>query len=108
GSMTSTPLAGKDSRSVVAQRVLTNSITGRHDDRIGLVIFRNESLVLSPLTLDYEALTNLVAGSQDVNLSDGTAIGLGLSQGVDLLRESNARSRIAVLLTDGENNNPAI
>jgi Ca-activated chloride channel homolog len=104
----SSSLLGKDSRSAVAGRVLTSFIAGRHDDRIGLVIFRNESLVLSPLTLDYEALTRLVAGAQDVNLDDGTAIGLGLSEGVNLLRESKARSRVAVLLTDGENNNPVI
>ena len=70
----SSSLLGRDSRSAVAQRVLTNFIAGRHDDRIGLVIFRNESLVLSPPTLDYEALTRLVAAAQDVNLDDGTAI----------------------------------
>jgi Ca-activated chloride channel family protein len=104
----SSSLLGKDSRSAVAQRVLTNFIAGRQDDRIGLVIFRNESLVLSPPTLDYEALTRLVGAAQDVNLDDGTAIGLGLSEGVNLLRESKARSRVAILLTDGENNNPVI
>ena len=104
----SSSLLGKDSRSAVAQKVLTDFIGGRKDDRLALVIFRNESLVLSPLTLDYEALKGLVASAQDVNIDDGTAIGLGLSEGVDVLRGSKARSRVAILLTDGENNNPAI
>jgi Ca-activated chloride channel family protein len=106
-SMTAAPL-GKDPRSVVAARVLNNFIEGRKEDRIGLVIFRDQSLVLSPLTLDYAALKGLITGAQQVNLPDGTAIGLGLSEGVNLLRESKARSRVAVLLTDGENNNETI
>ncbi len=95
---------GKDSRLVAAQRVITEFIGGRQEDRIGLVIFRSESLVLSPLTLDYDALKRLVGDAQRVNLSDGTAIGLGLAEGLNLLRESHARSRVAILLTDGQNN----
>jgi Ca-activated chloride channel family protein len=91
------------SRQEVAQRVLTDFIEGREDDRIGLVIFREENLVLSPLTLDYDALTELLTLAPQVGLSDGTAIGEGLASAIDLLRESRARSRIAILLTDGEN-----
>ncbi len=106
-SMSATPL-GKDTRSVVAARVLTKFVDGRKDDRIGLVIFRDQSLVLSPLTLDYPAMKNLINTAQQVNLNDGTAIGLGVSEGVNLLRESKARSRVAVLLTDGENNNDTL
>jgi Ca-activated chloride channel family protein len=56
------------------------------------------------MTLDYEALGGLVGRVNDVNLPDGTAIGVGLSDGLNLLRDSRARSRVVVLLTDGENN----
>lgn len=94
---------GTSSRQEVAQRVLTDFIEGRTEDRIGLVIFRSESLVLSPLTLDYDALAQLLVLAPQVGLSDGTAIGVGLATAVDLLRDSRARSRVAILLTDGEN-----
>lgn len=103
----STPF-GKDSRLVAAQRVINNFIQARASDRIGLVIFRDESLVLSPLTLDYEALQKLVSQVQQVNLSDGTAIGVGLADATNLMRDSRARSRVAILLTDGQNNNTTV
>ncbi len=101
-SMTTNSL-GTGSRLEVAQRVLTEFIEGREEDRIGLVIFRRESLVLSPLTLDYAALAELLDQARTVPLPDGTAIGVGLASAVDLLRDSRARSRVVVLLTDGEN-----
>lgn len=100
-----TTLLGGESRLAVAQRVLKDFVDARSEDRIGLVIFRNESLVLTPLTLDYNALKGLVDDVQRVNLDDGTAIGLGLGESINLLRESRARSRVAILLTDGQNNN---
>ena len=87
-----------------AQRVLKDFISGRENDRLGLVIFREASLILSPLTLDYGALSLLIDDVQEVNLLDGTAIGDGLADGLNLLRESRARSRVAILLTDGQNN----
>jgi Ca-activated chloride channel family protein len=103
GSMSTNDL-GPDTRLAAAQKVLDNFISGRTDDRIGLVIFRSSSLVLSPLTLDYDALRALLQSVNDVNLTDGTAIGVGLADGLNLLRESRARSRVVILLTDGENN----
>jgi Ca-activated chloride channel family protein len=106
-SMSGTSL-GNQTRLAVAQKVIKDFIAARQDDRIGLVIFQNESLVLSPLTLDYQALQSLVDNVQSVQLNDGTGIGVGLAEAVNLLRESRARSRVAILLTDGENNNPAI
>jgi Ca-activated chloride channel homolog len=99
---------GNETRAEAAERVLVDFIDGRTNDRIGIVIFRDESLVLSPLSVDYESLKRLVADAQAVNLSDGTAIGLGLAEAVNLLRDSRARSRVAILLTDGENNNRTI
>jgi Ca-activated chloride channel family protein len=92
------------SRLEVAQRVITEFIDGRANDRIGLVVFRSTSIVLSPLTLDYQALDLLVGSVDQLTLPDGTAIGVGLADAENLLRESRARSRVAILLTDGENN----
>ena len=105
GSMSASfPSEENDTRLDVARRVLTDFIDGRENDRLGLVIFREGSLVLSPLTLDYEALSSITENVGEVNLPDGTAIGVGLSDALNLLRESRARSRVAILLTDGENN----
>lgn len=87
-----------------AQTVIKEFIEGREDDRIGFVIFRDRSLVLSPLTLDYDSLAVLVDSVDRINLPDGTAIGSGLGDALNLLRESKARSRVAILLTDGQNN----
>jgi Ca-activated chloride channel family protein len=101
-------LLGSESRLAVAQRVIKDFVSGRQEDRIGLVIFRDSSLVLSPLTLDYDALKSLIDDVNRVNLSDGTAIGLGVGESLNLLRESKARSRVAILLTDGQNNNTTL
>lgn len=95
---------GDETRLAVAQRVLREFVQGRSEDRIGLVIFREASMVLSPLTLDYPALQRLLEEVPRINLPDGTAIGVGLADGVNLLRDSRARSRVVILLTDGENN----
>ncbi len=97
-------LTNQHSNLAEAQRVLKDFIAGRESDHLGLVIFRESSLVLSPLTLDYDALSQLVDGVEQVNLLDGTAIGGGLADGLNLLRDSRSRSRIAILLTDGQNN----
>jgi Ca-activated chloride channel family protein len=106
-SMTSFTL-GTDTAMTVAKRVLDEFIAGRQDDQIGLVIFRDSSVVLSPLTLDYAALRSLVDRVEDVSLTDGTAIGVGLAHGLNLLRDSRAQSRVAILLTDGQNNSGQI
>jgi Ca-activated chloride channel family protein len=104
GSMTTSTLGQEDTRIDAAKRVLVDFIEGRDEDRLGLVIFRTGSLVLSPLTLDYDALIAVTEDVGNVELEDGTAIGVGLSDALNLLRESRARSRVAILLTDGENN----
>lgn len=94
---------GNETRLAVAQRVLIDFIESRKEDRLALVVFRGSSLALSPLTLDYEALQGLVEQVKLVNVGEGTAIGVGLAESLNLLRDSRARSRVAVLLTDGEN-----
>jgi len=87
-----------------AKDVIQDFIDTLEGDRAGLVIFQARSLILSPLTLDHAALKRTVSETDSDLLPDGTAIGLGLSEALNLLRESEARSRVVVLLTDGQNN----
>lgn len=80
-------------------------INGRIADRIGMVIFSGEAFSLAPLTTDYELLTDLV-NSITFNMMDakGTAIGSAVSTGINRMRESEAKSKVMVLLSDGDNN----
>ena len=103
GSMTESTLGDKTPLEA-AKQVVSDFIAGRENDRLGLVAFRSQSLALSPLTLDYQALQEMVARADDSPIPDGTAIGLAVADSLNLLRESGARSRIVILLTDGENN----
>jgi Ca-activated chloride channel homolog len=107
-SMSGSPFGPGQSRLQVAQQVLRDFIKGRESDQLALVVFRQQSLILSPLTLDYDALSSLIGEANKVNIPDGTAIGVGLADAVNLMRESKARSRAIVLLTDGQNNNETI
>jgi Ca-activated chloride channel family protein len=99
-----TPEGDENSRLGTAQGVLREFVAGRERDRLGLVTFRSRSFVLSPLTLDYSAFQALVDQADDVDLPDGTAIGLAMTDALNLLRDSTARSRTIILLSDGENN----
>jgi Ca-activated chloride channel homolog len=84
--------------------VAANFVTNRPTDRIGLVIFAGESFTQCPITSDHEVLRGQVYGIRSGFLVDGTAIGSGLATSVDRLKSSNAKTKIVVLLTDGENN----
>ena len=88
----------------IAQRVLRGFVAGRERDRLALVAFRERSLVLSPLTSDYSAFQTLLDQVGTIELPDGTAIGLAVTDAINLLRDSKAQSRTIILLTDGENN----
>jgi Ca-activated chloride channel family protein len=92
------------SRIDVAKDTIENFIRGRHNDRIGLVMFSGEPLTLSPPTLDYGLLTRALRQASIGVLRDGTAIGDGLSLAVSHLKASQAKSRVIILLTDGDNN----
>ncbi len=100
--------AGLDAPSKMdaAKKALKSFLDARKDDRVGLVVFKGEARTVSPLTVDYRALQQLVeqAERQNTQLDEGTAIGLGITNALNLLRNSHARSRIVVLATDGENN----
>ena len=87
-----------------ARTVVEDFVFGLQGDRVGLVVFQSRALVLSPLTLHHDALTRAVRAVRSDLLPDGTAIGLGVSEALNLLRDSPARSRVVVLLTDGQNN----
>ena len=107
--MTQFRLGGEETRIDAARRVARDFIAQREDDRIGLVIFQRSSLVLSPLTLDLAAIDTLIETSVRSGLiPDGTALGLAMAEAVDLLRGSQAASRVVVALTDGENNVPGV
>lgn len=87
-----------------AKNVAQDFIGGRTNDRIGLVIFSGESFTQCPLTVDYEVLKGLIKPLKSGMIEDGTAIGLGLANAVNRLRESKAKSKVIILLTDGVNN----
>ena len=87
-----------------AKTVATQFISGRHDDKMGLVVFSGESFTQCPLTTDHAVLINLFQDIQSGMIEDGTAIGNGLATSVARLKESEAISKVIILLTDGENN----
>lgn len=87
-----------------AKNVAQDFISGRTNDRIGLVIFSGESFTQCPLTVDYDVLKTLIRPLKSGMIEDGTAIGLGLANAVNRLRESKAKSKVIILLTDGVNN----
>jgi Ca-activated chloride channel family protein len=88
----------------VARRQAVGFIRGRQADRIGLVAFAGEALTQVPLTLDYAVLEQAVLDLRIGTLEDGTAIGSGLATAVNRLRRSPDKSKVVLLLTDGENN----
>lgn len=92
----------------VAKRQAIGFIRGREADRIGLVAFAGEALTQVPITVDYAVLEQAVADLRIGTLDDGTAIGSGLATAVNRLRRVKSRSKVVLLLTDGENNRGAI
>lgn len=93
-----------ESRLDAAERVLTEFVESRQNDRVGLVAFRAVGITMSPLTTEYDALAESVATASGLRLADGTAIGIAIAQSANVLRDSDATSRIVILMTDGENN----
>ena len=87
-----------------AKEVAGNFVEGREHDRIGLVVFSGQSFTQCPMTLDYRVLRNLIRVVKPGMVEDGTAIGMAIAQGVNRLKDSKARSRVMILLTDGMNN----
>ena len=86
------------------KRVVNDFLGGLRNDRVGIVVFSGEAIVLGPPTLDYAASQKLVDPIETGTLTGGTAIGTGLATGINVLRDSDAKSKVVILLTDGENN----
>ncbi len=102
GSMTAQDL--QPNRLEAAKTVAIDFVNKRLTDRIAVVIFSGESFTQCPLTTDHPVLISAIENIRNGLLEDGTAIGSGLSTSVERLRTSKSKSRIVVLLTDGENN----
>ena len=100
---------GERTRLEVAKQVVSDFISGRESDRIGMVVFAGESFTQCPLTLDYNILLGFLRGIPIAEKSwDGTAIGMALINAVNRLREAEGRSQVVILLTDGVNNSGEI
>lgn len=91
-------------RLVVAKKVIEDFVVGRKSDRIGLVVFAAKSFTQCPLTLDYGILVQFLRRVDFGMVDDGTAIGTAILTGTNRLKNSKAKSKVMILLTDGENN----
>lgn len=98
----------KPNRLEAAKKVAKNFIGNRPNDRLGLVVFAGESFTQCPLTTDHSVILNLFNDVKSGMLEDGTAIGMGLATSVKRLKDSEAISKVVILLTDGDNNSGSI
>jgi Ca-activated chloride channel homolog len=94
----------RPNRIEAAKKVAMEFIDDRETDRLGLVVFSGESFTQCPLTADHAVLKNLLKDIKSGMIEDGTAIGMGLATSVSRLKDSKAKSKVVILLTDGVNN----
>jgi Ca-activated chloride channel family protein len=94
----------KPNRLEAAKNVIDDFIKGRTSDRIGLVVFSRDAFTQCPLTIDYSVLRNLLFQIHSGMIEDGTAIGNAIANGINRLKDSDAKSKIIILVTDGVNN----
>ena len=94
----------KPNRLEAAKQVATDFVLSRPNDNIGLVVFAGESFTQCPLTTDHAVLVNLFQSVKFGMIEDGTAIGLGLANCVNRMKDSPTKSKVVILLTDGSNN----
>jgi len=98
----------KPNRLEAAKNVAKDFINKRVSDRIGLVLFARKSFTLVPPTLDYDLVKRLLGDVEMGVVEDGTAIGMGIATAVNRLKKSQAKSKVIILLTDGQNNSGEI
>jgi Ca-activated chloride channel family protein len=98
----------KPNRLEAAKNVIDEFVLGRTTDKIGLVVFASESFTQCPLTIDYPVLRGLLKEIKSGIIEDGTAIGTAIANGVNRLKDSEAKSKVIILLTDGVNNSGEI
>ncbi len=103
GSMGAPDFQPRD-RLTVAKQVVKEFIAGRPGDRIGIVVFSGTAMVRAPLTTDRPMLDHLIDAVEITPLGDGTAIGVALANAAARLRDGDAKSKVVLLVTDGENN----
>lgn len=94
----------KPNRLEAAKEVAAEFINGRPNDNIGITLFAGESFTQCPLTVDHAVLLNFIHGTRCGLIEDGTAVGMGIANAVSRLKESKAKSKVVILLTDGTNN----
>lgn len=94
----------KPNRLEAAKDLTKEFVYGRKSDRIGLVIFSRDAFTQCPLTVDYKVLVDLLRVVKSGMIDDGTAIGNAITNGVNRLKDSDAKSKVLILLTDGVNN----
>lgn len=94
----------KPSRFSVAQDVIREFVAGRQNDLVGFTIFSGTAVSLVPVTLNTEVVIEAINNTQNGMLEDGTAIGMGIASAVASLKDSEAKTKVIVLLTDGDNN----
>ena len=94
----------KPNRLEAAKDVACEFVKNRPNDQIGLVVFAGESFTQCPLTTDHAVLVNLFQSVEYGMIEDGTAIGLGLANAVNRMKDSETKSKVVILLTDGSNN----
>ena len=94
----------KPNRIEAAKKITQDFIDGRTSDRIGLVVFSREAFTQCPVTIDYGVLKNLLREVKSGMIEDGTAIGNAIANGINRLKDSKAKSKVMILLTDGVNN----
>ena len=94
----------KPDRLEASKELATEFISGRSDDRVGLVVFSGESFTQCPLTTDHAVVINMMRDIQTGMIEDGTAIGMGLATAINRLKDSKANSKVIILMTDGVNN----
>ncbi len=94
----------KPNRLQASKNVAAQFVDDRENDRIGLIVFAGESFTQCPITTDHSVVKNLLKEIKSGIIEDGTAIGMGLANAVNRLKESEAKSKVVILLTDGDNN----
>ena len=98
----------KPNRLEAAKKVAADFIDGRKNDRMGLVVFAGEAFTQVPLTIDHNVLLKQLSTLKDGMMKDGTALGDGLATAINRIKDSEAKSKVIILLTDGINNQGAV
>ena len=98
----------KPNRLEAAKKVAADFIEGRRNDRMGLVVFSGEAFTQVPLTIDHNVLLKQLHALKSGMIKDGTALGDGLATAINRIKDSEAKSKVIILLTDGVNNQGAV